>query len=170
LVWNTYGKVEKYYTIDDLHQTLNTYAGTEFGDDFFNTYIYKSEMPDFDTLFKTVGVELIQNTDKIAFGLRLRNQVIVSNTKVGSSAYNAGLEKGDKLVKIGSVEINETSDLNKILGNIKPNQSVDVVFERFGKQRSARMILDADISYAITSSEYLSEKAKNNREAWLGAK
>ncbi len=170
LVWNTYGIVEKYYTIDDLHQTLTSYAGTEFGDNFFNNYIYKSEMPDFDTLLKTVGVELIQNTDKVAFGLRLRNQVIVSNTQVGSSAYNAGLEKGDKLIKIGSVEINETSDLNKILGNIKPNQSVDVVFERFGKQRSAKMILDADVSYAIASSEHLSEKAKNNREAWLGAK
>ncbi len=170
LVWTTYGKVEKYYTIDDLHQTLNTYAGTEFGDDFFNTYIYKSGMPDFKTLFKTVGVELKQNTDNAAFGLRLRNQVIANNTQVDSGAYKAGLEKGDKLVKIGSVVINKTSDLNKILGNIKPNQSVDVVFERFGKQRSTKMILDADTSYNIMSSENLSEKAKINRKAWLGVK
>jgi predicted metalloprotease with PDZ domain len=170
LVWNTYGKVEDYYTIDDLHQTLNSYAGTAFGDDFFNTYIYKSDMPDFDSLFKTVGVELKQNTDKAAFGLRLRNQVITSNTQIGFSAYKAGLEKGDKLVKIGSVEINNTSDLNKISGNIKPNQSIDLVFERFGKQRSVKMSLEADTSYTIMSSENLSEKAKINREAWLGAK
>jgi predicted metalloprotease with PDZ domain len=170
LVWNTYGKVEDYYTIDDLHQTLNSYAGTAFGDDFFNTYIYKSEMPDFDSLFKTVGVELKQNADKAAFGLRLRNQVITSNTQIGFSAYKAGLEKGDKLVKIGSVEINNTSDLNKISGNIKPNQSIDLVFERFGKQRSVKMILEADTSYTIMSSENLSEKAKINREAWLGTK
>ena len=170
LVWNTYGKTEKYYSIDDLHQTLNSYAGGEFGDAFFNNYIYKSDMPDFETLFKTVGVQLKQNTDKAAFGLRLRNQVVTSNTQVGSSAYRAGLEKGDKLIKIGSVEIKETSDLNKVLENIKPNQTIDIVYERFGKLQSAKLTLDADTSYTITSSENLSERAKVNRDAWLGAK
>ncbi len=170
LVWNTYGKAEKYYTINDLHQTLNSYAGKEFGDAFFNNYIYKSEMPDFKSLFKTVGVELKQNTDKPAFGLRLRNQVITSNTQVGSSAYKSGLEKGDKLIKIGNVEINETSDLNKILANIKLNQTIDVIYERFGKQQSVKLTLDADTSYNILSLENLSEKVKANRDAWLGVK
>jgi predicted metalloprotease with PDZ domain len=170
LVWNTYGKVEKHYTIDDLHQTLYSYAGDEFGDAFFNNYIYKSDMPDFENLFKTVGVELKQNTNQPAFGLRLRNQVITSNTKVGSSAYKAGLEKGDKLIKIGKVEINETSDLNKIISDVKLNQTLDIVYERFGKQRSTKMTLKADSSYSIINSGSLSEKAKANREAWLGAK
>jgi predicted metalloprotease with PDZ domain len=170
LVWTTFGKVEKHYTIDDLHQTLNRYAGTEFGDDFFNNYIYKSEMPDFETLFKTVGVQLKQNTDKPAFGLRLRNLVIISNTQVGSAAYNAGLEKGDKLVKIGGVEINETSDLNKFLGQLELNQTFDIVYERFGKQQTVKMNLDADTSYSIESLGELSEMAMANRNAWLGAK
>lgn len=169
-IWNSYGKTEKYYTVDDLHQALNSYAGAEFGDAFFNNYIYKSEMPDFENLFSTVGVELKQNTDKPAFGLRLKNQVITSNTQVGSSAYKAGLEKGDKLLKIGDVEINETSDLNKVLADAKLNQTIDVVYERFGKQQSVKLTLDADTSYSISSLETLSEKAKANREAWLGAK
>jgi predicted metalloprotease with PDZ domain len=170
LVWTIYGKVEKHYTIDDLHQTLNSYAGAEFGDTFFNNYIYKSEMPDFETLFKTVGVALKQNTGKPAFGLGLRNQVITSNTKVGSSAYKAGLEKGDKLIKIDDVEINETSDLNKMLADVKLNQTLDIVFERFGKRQSAKLTLDADTSYSISSLETLSEEAKVDRASWLGAK
>lgn len=170
LVWTTFGKVEDYYTIDDLHQTLNSYAGEEFGNQFFNSYIYKSEMPDFETLFKTVGVELNQNKDRPAFGLRLRNQVISSNTQVGSSAYNVGLEKGDKLLKIGSVDLNETSDINKILYTMKPNDTITISFERFGKARSVKLTLDADTSYIITPSENLSEQVKTNRQAWLGAK
>ena len=170
LVWTTYGKLEKYYTIDDLHQTLNSYADTEFGDKFFNNYIYKSEMPDYEALFKTVGVELKQNTDKAAFSLRLRNQVITSNLKIGSAVYKVGLEKGDKLVKIGGIEIKETSDLNKILENIKPNQTIDIIFERFGKLRSIKMTLDADTSYTIMGSENLSEAVKINRDDWLGVK
>jgi predicted metalloprotease with PDZ domain len=169
-VWNTYGKVEKYYTINDLHQTLNSYAGAEFGDAFFNNYIYKSEMPDFKTLFETVGVQLKQNTEKVAFGLRLNNQDVVANTKIGSSAYKAGLEKGDKLVKIDAIEINKTSDLNKILENLKPNQTIDVVYERFGKLLSTKMTLNADTSYNISSLEDLSKTVRANREGWLGAK
>jgi len=170
LVWNTYGKEEKYYTVDDLHQTLNSYAGEEFGNQFFNNYIYKSEMPDFETLFETVGIELTQNLDKPAFGLRLKNQVITSNTQVGSGAYKAGLEKGDKLVKIGTIEINETSDINKILSKMKPDETVTISFERFGKLQAVEMILDADLSYSISSLENLSEEAKANRAKWLTAK
>ncbi|QNK77070.1 M61 family metallopeptidase [Winogradskyella sp. PAMC22761] len=169
-VWNTYGKTERYYTIADLQQTLNDYAGAEFGDAFFNNYIYKSGMPDFETLFKTVGVELQQNIDQPAFGLRLNNQVITSNTLVGSGAYTAGLEKGDKLLKINGVALNATSDLNKLLGSVKPNQTVDVVYERFGKQHSVKMILDADTSYTILSLDDISEAAKANRTDWLKAK
>lgn len=170
LVWQTYGKPFKNYTVDDLHQTLNSYAGKEFGDKFFNNYIYKSEMPDYVSLFATVGVDLKQNTDKFAFGLRLRNQVIVSNTKMGSSAYKAGLEKGDKLVKIGTVEINETSDFNKIFQDIGVNKGVKISFERFGKIQTVTMILDTDTSYDILSLESLSEIQKTNRAAWLGPK
>ncbi|EPR69967.1 hypothetical protein ADIWIN_3830 [Winogradskyella psychrotolerans RS-3] len=170
LVWNTYGKTETYYTIADLQETLKAYAGAEFSDAFFNNYIYKSGMPDFETLFKTVGVQLKQNTEQSAFGLRLKNQVITSNTMVGSGAYKVGLEKGDKLLKIDGVELNETSDLNKILGTVKPNQTVDVVYERFGKQRTVKLTLDADTSYAISSLDDLSEVAKANRDAWLGSK
>ncbi|WP_225036695.1 M61 family metallopeptidase [Winogradskyella sp. SM1960] len=170
LIWNTYGKTETYYTIADLQQTLKDYAGAEFGDTFFNNYIYKSGMPDFESLFKTVGVQLQQNTDQPAFGLRLNNQVITNNTMVGSGAYTAGLEKGDKLLKIDGIELNKTSDLNKILGTVKPNQTVDVVYERFGKQRTVNLTLDADTSYIISSLDDLSEDAKANRDAWLGAK
>lgn len=170
LIWKTYGKTETYYTIADLQQTLKDYAGADFGDAFFNNYIYKSDMPDFEALFKTVGVQLQQNIDQPAFGLRLNNQVITSNTMVGSGAYAAGLEKGDKLLKIDGVEINETSDLNKVLGTVKPNQTVDVVYERFGKQRTVKLTLDADTSYTISSLDDLSEAAKANRDAWLGAK
>ena len=169
-VWNTYGKTETYYTIADLQQTLKAYAGAKFGDAFFNNYIYKSGMPDFESLFKTVGVQLKQNTAQPAFGLRLKNQVITSNAMVGSGAYTAGLEKGDKLLKIDGIEINETSDLNKLLGTVRPNQTIDVIYERFGKQRTVKLTLDADTSYAISSLDDLPEVTKANRDAWLGAK
>ncbi|WP_296344044.1 PDZ domain-containing protein [Winogradskyella sp.] len=170
LVWKTYGKPFKNYTVKDLHNTLNTYAGNEFGDTFFNNYIYKSEMPDFEQLFNTVGVSLKQNLEKSAFGLRLRNNEIIANTKIGSAAYNAGLEKGDKIVKIASHEIKTTSDLNKALSEVQPNKTIKILYEKYGKIKAIKMKLDSDTSYIISSFPELSEVQIKNRKAWLGVK
>src|SRR5690606_16623545 len=68
LVWQTYGKKEVSYTIQELRQTLVQYAGKEFRNHFFDNYIYKSEMPDYGPLFATVGVVLKQALDKPYFG------------------------------------------------------------------------------------------------------
>ena len=171
LVWENYGKPFKTYTVNDLHQTLNAYAGEEFGDTFFNNYIYKSKMPDYERLFATVGVALKQNDDKVAFGLRLRNQTIVSNTAIGSSAYIAGLEKGDKLIKIGDIVLDNTSKINEVLQqNYSPRDKVIVVYERFGKTNETQMILQSDSSYAISGVLELSEAASTNRKSWLGSR
>lgn len=171
LVWETYGKPFKPYTVKDLHETLNSYAGKEFGDMFFNNYIYKSEMPDYKRLFKTVGVELKQNDDKVAFGMRLRNNIISGNTSIGSSAYNAGLEKGDTILKIDGVVVNESSDISTVLEkNYKPNDKITIVYERFGKTNETEMTLNSDTSYEIMSASELSDVEKANRSAWLSAK
>ncbi|MDO1502350.1 PDZ domain-containing protein [Winogradskyella maritima] len=171
LVWETYGKPFKPYTVSDLHETLNTYAGKDFGDAFFNSYIYKSEMPDFQRLFKTVGVAMETDENKPAFGMRLRNNQIVSNTAIGSSAYDAGLEKGDKILKIDDVTISETSDVNTILNNgYKPQDTLKIIFERFGKTKETTLVLKSDPSYQIIPMTELSEDMTKNRASWLGKK
>ena len=174
LVWATYGKVEDYYTIQDLHNTLNEYAGADFGDAFFNNYIHKSEMPDYERLFNTVGVSLKTNKEQVSFGAFLRNQTITANATMGSSAYNAGLEKGDKLIKIGNTTLTETTRLNNVISQYKPNDTVTVVYERLGKTRETQLIFQQDPSYSISLFEAnnmeLPADAKANRDAWLGAK
>ncbi|AXT18780.1 PDZ domain-containing protein [Flavobacteriaceae bacterium AU392] len=174
LVWTTYGKVEDYYTIQDLHNTLNEYAGADFGDAFFNNYIYKSEMPDYERLFKNVGVYLANNKERVSFGGFLRNQTITANVTIGSSAYEAGLEKGDKLIKIGDIVLTETTRLNDVISQYKPNDMVTVTYERLGKARTTQLTFQQDPSYSISLFEVnnieLPDEAKANRDAWLKAK
>ena len=174
LVWQTYGKTQTYYTIDNLNQTLNEYAGKDFGNRFFNNYIYNSEMPDFKQLFKTVGVLLSQDTTKVAFGAFVRHGKLMSNPKTNSTAYKAGLQKGDKLLKIGNTELTEDTNLNDLLNTYKVNDKVEVVFERFGETKTTNLTLLADTSYTISLMEAdkkpLNKKLKTNRENWLQAK
>ncbi|MFL0353222.1 M61 family metallopeptidase [Xanthomarina sp. GH4-25] len=174
LVWMTYGKTQSYYTVGNLNETLNVYAGKDFGNHFFNNYIYKSEMPDFKHLFKTVGVVLSTDPSKVVLGVYVRHGKLMNNPKNSSTAYNAGLQKGDKLIKVGATEINEDIDLNELLTSFKVNDSVEVVFERFGETKTTSLTLQADTSYTISLIESdktpLDKKQKANRENWLQAK
>ncbi len=165
LMWTNFGKPEIPYTVEDLHHTLNNYAGNDFGDYFFGHYIYKSDMPDMERLLNNVGVSLTQDKSNVSFGAYLQNGLIVENTIMGSSAYLAGLENGDKIIKVGDVLINDSVDLNVLLNSYSPNDSLKLVFERFGIQKETTVIMQASTVYNLE----LTADKNGNRKAWLYA-
>ena len=174
LVWNTFGKDENPYTVQNLHTTLNAYAGKEFGDHFFNNYIYKSNMPDMERLFSNVGVSLTQDKNRVLFGAGFTEGRISGNTKIGSSAYNAGLENGDKIIKIGEFTLSDNLSIKTILNNFKPGDEAKVVYERFGKTKDTNLTFAQNPSYTISLFEAngleLDDKKKEARAAWLNSK
>ena len=174
LMWNNFGKQEKPYTVEDLHNTLIGYAGKDFGNMFFNNYIYKSEMPDMERLLNNVGVSLTQDKSKIAFGAHVENGIISENTMMGSSAYHAGLDVGDKIIKMGDVVLSDSTDFNTVLNVYKPNDTVNMVYERFGNTRETTVNLQASKMYNLSLFEAnnieLDTIKKSSREVWLRAK
>ncbi|SFZ89838.1 Predicted metalloprotease, contains C-terminal PDZ domain [Flaviramulus basaltis] len=174
LVWKTFGKQEIPYTVEDLRSTLNTYAGDDFGNYFFDNYIYKSNMPDMKRLLNNMGVILTQDNSKIDFGATVRNDLITENTTMKSSAYNAGLENDDKIIQVNDVLINETTDFDSIINSFKPNDRIKVTYERLGETKEANVILEASKNYTLSLFEAnnlkLDKKAKALRESWLQAK
>ncbi len=170
LIWNTFGKVEKPYTIKDLHTTLNVYAGQEFGDQFFNNYIYKSDMPDMKRLFESVGVSLTQSKENVYFGASVREGKIYRYTRMGSSAYNAGLEKGDKIVKVDDFILSDDLDFNTIINKFKPNDEITIIYERYGDTKTTTVTLQESASYTIALFEDANDEQKEKRAAWLDTK
>ncbi|MDP2060417.1 MAG: PDZ domain-containing protein [Flavobacteriaceae bacterium] len=170
MMWNNYGKINIYYTVEDLHQTLNSYAGKEFGDSFFNNYIYKTDMPDFKSLFESVGVELSTINNKVVFGAFTRNQLIMNNPKINSTAYLAGLQKGDRIIEVGGVVLNDTITLDKAIENYKPKSQVQIVFERYGKTMEKIIELKSDTQYNLILKENADTNQKESRAAWLKLK
>lgn len=166
LVWNKFGKDEKPYIISDLQNTLNEYAGDSFGDEFFDNYIHKSKMPDMKRLFESVGVSLTQNLEEISFGARVNDDNVISgNTSIGSSFYNAGLENGDKIIKVGDVVLSD--HINTVLNNFKAGDKVKIVYERIGNQKETEVTFVSNPSYTIAVNSEASETQKNAREVWL---
>lgn len=172
-MWNAYGKTEIPYTAVDIQKTLSEYAGKKFSDDFFNNYIYKSGMPNFQKLFKLVGVTLKTNND-IGFGAFVRNQKIISNPREGTSAYEAGLQKGDKLIKVGEVTLDGNVDINSVLATFTLGEEITVTVERYGEEMEKRLTIASDLSYdlnlADSKSKDYSKKTLASQSEWLGSK
>lgn len=170
LVWNRFGKNEQPYEITDLHNVLKEYAGNDFGDQFFNDYIYDSKMPEMNRLFANVGITLSQNMSKPYFGANVREGVIVGNTRIGASAYNAGLENGDKLIKIGDETITEDTNINDVISTFSVGNSITIIFERFGNTQETQLTFEGDPSYTISLNPDATNNEKSLREAWLKSK
>ncbi len=170
-VWNAYGKKELPYTVANLHEVLNEYAGTRFGDAFFNDYIYHSKMPDYTTLFASVGIALEQKSTAAYFGPRVVNGRIVSDPLKGSPAYTAGLDLGDHIRSVNGKEVSENTSFDILLRNYKPGEVVELIYERHDTVYKTQLKFEKDPTYSSTPYEAIGMQTTtemlNKRKAWL---
>jgi Tol biopolymer transport system component len=62
--------------------------------------------------------------------------VVLSDVVPDGAAQKAGLQAGDRIVKLGSVEIRSVNDLMFVLQTAKPGTDVEITFVRDGKHRT----------------------------------
>ncbi len=176
LVWQTYGKKEVPYTLQDLRKTLVQYAGKEFGNHFFDNYIHKSGMPDYGPLFATVGVVLKQALDQPYFGASVNvNQfgagIIQRNTPIGGPAYTAGLDSGDVITAINNLPLTAAQPFNNLMDRFKVGDTLKVAYTRYGVPRSTTVVLTGNPAYSIHLMEkdggQPGKQVLKNRKAWL---
>jgi predicted metalloprotease with PDZ domain len=172
LVWNSFGKMGNYYTVEDLQKALGNYAGEEFANTFFNNYIYKSEMPEFERLFKNVGIHLKLDESNVSFGAEVRYQKITDNPRMGSTAYLAGFQKGDKILKVGAFDLNEMVPLDMVLNKYNVGDKVKMTFQRYDKIKEVEVTLTSQIMYylSLMEKDATSNEMIQNRKLWLHAK
>lgn len=170
LVWKRYGETEIPYVISDLQEILKAYAGVDFANHFFDHYVYKGDMPDFENLFEQHGIQLKTNRTK-SFGAVVRDQLVLTNPKLESSAYLAGVQKGDKILQIGASPLGSGQDINTLLSVHPVGSQVNVRLERYGKPMEFKITVTEDIHYSMTfvnegSKKSMSKVAKKQKD-WL---
>jgi len=174
LMWTTYGKPEVAYTIKDIQTTLGKYAGKEFADGFFNIYIYKSEMPNYADLLKTVGLKLEQLKESAYFGAPVKEDgdkvFISSNPKNESPAYKALLSEGDQIKEANDSIISSKKAWSELLKSKNSGEKLQLVIVRNGKEQKMEVILEEDPAYTISIDQKADKKAVKMREAWLKSK
>lgn len=173
-VWKKYGKTEIPYTVRDVENVLKEYAGEDFASEFFSKYIYDSQMPDYASLMKNVGVSFERsNPERPYFGSSSKVEGdgvrLTSNSKEDSPAYKAGLATGDLIVSIGGNTLDGNSLGSFLNDNYKAGDQTEVVFKRLGKEMSTTVTFTGSPNYktAIDSGD---KRGAKKRAEWLGGK
>ncbi len=176
LVWQIYGKSETPYTLLGLNKALNNYAGKEFGDTFFNNYIYASGMPNYEDLFLSVGVLLKQDTLLPFFGATVSLAEkgvgsIVRNTQIDSPAYKAGLVNGDRLTAINNAPISNSQSFGDYVRQFKVGDPLAITFTRFGVEKTTNLVLESNPAFTTVllekEGQKPSKKMIQQRKLWL---
>ena len=166
-VWQEYGKPEKPYTIQNLHTALKGYAGTTFADNFFNQYIHQSKMPDYTALFKSVGVNLEQNSEKAFFGARVNGNNIVDNALIDGPAYKAGLEKRDEIIAVNDTVLTTENTFSTYLKSLKVGTTLHIRYKRFGIEKQTSLTVTKNPKYSISINNKATKEEVQNRNNWL---
>lgn len=174
LMWKKYGTTEVAYSIADIEQTLAEYAGTASAKAFFDHYIYKSKMPDYKELFKSVGLTLSQNISQPTLGISVSPEEegmrITRNIIKGSAAYSAGLDIDDLITAIDGSPVNTVDAMKTALENKKVGDKVSIQYTNYGQNKTVKFALDPDVTYSIKLDAKAGKKELKARESWLEAK
>lgn len=177
LLWKDYGSQETPYTLADLQNGLNDYAGASFGDHFFDNYIHKSGMPDYAALLGSVGILLEQKGDSPYFGSSVSSDGnregarLVSYPRIGSPAHKAGLDRGDVLLTINGQPVPADQRFEEYLAGFRPTDLLQLEYTRYGQKRTAELQLQPSMDYGLFLMEDKGQKPSKKmlaaRKAWL---
>ena len=179
LVWQRHGVPEIPYTVRDLEALLAEYTGDEpFAAGFFSRYIRGREVPDFESLLASAGFAVRSRRPGAAFlgpvSLEYDDAgaTVASATEIGSPLYDAGLDRGDRILRLDGSPLRSDDDWRRVESRRRPGEVIEVVYLQRGKQRTVALTVAADPSLEVVPFEELGRRVPDEsrafRESWLG--
>lgn len=175
-LWLEFGKTGIPYTEQDLEQALAKLTNNPaFARSFFSRFIQGQELPDFAALFAEMGLQLTQAKPKQAFLtsatlLEQNKQLKVdSNTLIGSPLYQAGVDKGDLLLKLGRTKLKSKKQWDKALAQYKVGDTAELSFSSRGKTYTTQVTFAADPALMLTELKDATQMQLHRRQLWLGS-
>jgi predicted metalloprotease with PDZ domain len=175
-LWQDFGKVGRPYTEQDLEQALASLTGNAgFAKNFFSRYVYGQQMPDFQSLFAAMGLSLSPaHPDKaflsaVTMSEKDKKLTVDSNTLIGTPLYQAGVDKGDVLLKLGRSKLSSKAQWDKAVARYKVGEKAQLSFSSRGKSYTTEVIFVADPGWVLTENEAASNEQLTKRALWLQA-
>jgi predicted metalloprotease with PDZ domain len=171
------GLVDNPYTLADVRSVMATVSGDDrFAAEFFEQFIEGRDVVNYAELLEHAGLILQPQAPgqpslgRVHWGIGM---AVIAATPYGSPLYNAGIDRGDVVTTFDGKPVSSMRDLERILQNIHPGETVAVGFLRQGTPFESRVALVEDQAFTIVAIEstgqVLSAAQEAFRNAWFGS-
>jgi predicted metalloprotease with PDZ domain len=178
-VWQVHGKTEVPYTTDDLRNALAQVTDDErFAGKFFASYITGQELPDYESLLANAGMLLRKANEgdasagPVSLEFEGKAALIEDNTIIGSPLYNAGLDRGDQIIAIDRLKIDNQEHWDHAMERYEPGETATIRFIQRGTERTAELTFDEDNKLEVVTYESadmdVSDAQLAFRRSWIG--
>lgn len=177
LMWKDFGKPEIPFTRDDVKNTLGKLVNDQkFADEFFANHIAGKEDIDFEKLLKPAGLVVDKSAAKkpylgpVRFSFKGEAGIIASPLLVDSPLYNAGLDRGDKIVKLGRRTIRSQSLWNRAVKKFKVGDTTTIEFVSRGEtfKKEITFIGNPTVKVSKLANKKMTKDQKTFLTSWLG--
>lgn len=180
-MWLKFGSDEVPFVNDDIKKTLAEVCNDDaFANSFFAKHIYGNEMPDFEGIFDQFGYKLIKkNPGRPGIGYAYLKfdgdtATLLSDPRVGSGFYEAGVNKGDLILQIDGQPVTSYPELNFIVGTRKVGDELEIQYSHLGKLKIGTFKLKEENQLVLVPKEKFSIRLKEEEESlrsrWLSSK
>ncbi|TDJ80575.1 DegQ family serine endoprotease [Campylobacter volucris] len=91
-----------------------------------------------------LGVVIGALTQDLKKAYTNKEGALVTDVQKDSAAFNAGLKRGDLIVKVDNTTIKSPMDLKNYIGSIDPKQQIELSYERDNEIKTVKFILKTD--------------------------
>ena len=172
-MWLKFGKPFKPYHNDDIMNALAELTKDKaFAEEFFNKYVYGTQVPDYKTLLKTMGYDLIQpdaakaSLGNVRFSFSDGMQVS-SQPSRRTALYKAGLDVQDVVIALDDKALSSQQELDSWLAQHKPGDIVKMKYSHFGEEEETKLTLQGGPAYDVVLIDDAKKKVVAKRDAWL---
>ncbi|MFN8355894.1 MAG: PDZ domain-containing protein [Spirosomataceae bacterium] len=174
-LWNEYYKKQgRGFTDEEMQKAVETVAGKSLND-FFQKYIWGTDVIDYNAFLKPVGCQLTakQNSQEGFLGADSRvteGRLLITSVFRDSPAYNDGLNVNDEIVAVNDSPITPKVDaLNQLAKTLKPGDAFKVSLIRDGlkKEISVTLKSNPNRTFAIERLPNLTPEQESLYKKWL---
>ncbi len=152
----------------------------DFATSFFRDYVHGQQAPDFEALLNRAGFAVVKaRPGQTTFGwVQLDygegGATLLSPTVVGTPLYDAGIDRGDRILQLAGRPLRDAGDLRAVMSAHAPGDTVEIVFEQRGSVRRESLTLIENRWLRIVPYEAvnrpLTDEMRRLRAAWLGSR
>jgi predicted metalloprotease with PDZ domain len=166
------------YTVPDLERVLGRVAGDRpFATEFFRRHVYGRELPDFGPLLAQAGFLLRPAAPGTAWVGPVRDEeghvAVVGQTLIGSPLYEAGLDRGDRIVSLDGAPVASAEAFARA-ANGALGRAMEIVYEQRGRTVRRSITFTPDPSVEVVPFEAAGRAMTPAQQAfrarWLGSR